>query len=275
MRCIAKAARGPAKTKLATLLLADTHGTTAATSRLGVLATHAQAPGVAQTTMHADLLHALQVLAELVVQAVGKQLRVRAVDDVLLTIQEPLGNAVLQRVLHDRDNTLKLVGGQLTGTLRRVDASLAADDAAEAAANTLDGGEGIDDLASTLDVRVQDTQNVLETSLVGNVDRALHTKEGGDDEKSVQKEGGTGGDRWNRTMETSTYHSRRRLLIIWTRPRSIGTNMMVLRQMRRAVCVENNITFWLPLSVARQQRPRLDQLITALILSLPHHFLIF
>ncbi len=43
-----------------------------------------------ETTVSADLLEALKILAELGVNAVGKDLRVLAVDDVALTVEEPL-----------------------------------------------------------------------------------------------------------------------------------------------------------------------------------------
>ena len=44
--------------------------------------------------------------------------------------------------------------------------SLFAHGSGETATNTLDGGQGIDDLLFAIDVGVEDTQNVLELSLV-------------------------------------------------------------------------------------------------------------
>ena len=38
-----------------------------------------------------------------------------AIDDVLLLVQEPGGDLELRRVLHDRDNALKLIGVEFTG----------------------------------------------------------------------------------------------------------------------------------------------------------------
>jgi hypothetical protein len=80
----------PEETRLTTLLLGHTDGPAAAASRLGVLATHAQAPVVAQTTVGPDLLQALEVITELRVDAVGQDLRVLAVDNVALPVEEPL-----------------------------------------------------------------------------------------------------------------------------------------------------------------------------------------
>lgn len=54
-----------------------------------MLATNAQAPVVAETTVGADLLQALEVIAELGIDAVGEDLGVLAVDDVALSVKEP------------------------------------------------------------------------------------------------------------------------------------------------------------------------------------------
>jgi hypothetical protein len=75
---------------LTTLLLGDTDGPAAATSRLGVLTTDTETPVVTQTTVSADLLQALKVLTELGVDTVGKDLRILAIDDIALTVKEPL-----------------------------------------------------------------------------------------------------------------------------------------------------------------------------------------
>jgi hypothetical protein len=49
---------------------------------------------VTETTVSADLLEALEVLAELGVDAVGEDLGVLAVDDVALPVEEPGGDLV-------------------------------------------------------------------------------------------------------------------------------------------------------------------------------------
>lgn len=87
-----------------------------ATSGLGVLTTDSQAPRVTETTMDTDLLHALKVLTELVVQVVGEELGVAAILNVLLTIEEPVRDLVLTRVLHDGNDALKISLIELTST---------------------------------------------------------------------------------------------------------------------------------------------------------------
>lgn len=101
---------------LTTLLLGHTDGPATATGRLGVLTTHAETPVVAETTVSADLLQALQVVTQLRVDAVGQDLRVLAVHDVALPVEEPAGDLVLGRVLDDGDDSLELFGGEFTGT---------------------------------------------------------------------------------------------------------------------------------------------------------------
>ena len=56
------------------LLLRDADGTTPPAGGLGVLAAHSDAPVVAEPSVGADLLQALEVLSELVVQEVGHHL---------------------------------------------------------------------------------------------------------------------------------------------------------------------------------------------------------
>ena len=65
-------------------------------------------PEVTDTTMATDLLHQLKIITELDVQVVGQELRVLAVTDVLLSVQEPVGDLVVAWVLHDGDELLDL-----------------------------------------------------------------------------------------------------------------------------------------------------------------------
>ena len=50
--------------------------------------------------------------------------------------------------------------------LANIHLSLLAHGSGETATNTLDGGQGVDDLLLSINVGVEDTQNVLEFSLV-------------------------------------------------------------------------------------------------------------
>jgi hypothetical protein len=144
-----------------------------------VLTTDTEAPVVTETTVSADLLQALEIVTELAVDTVGKGLAVLAIDDIALPVEEPGGDLVwemldhnprlmastqhtLQGVLDDGDKTLKLFRGEVTGTLAEIDIGLLADQVGVAATDTLDLGQGVHDLLLSIDVRVQQTDDVLE-----------------------------------------------------------------------------------------------------------------
>jgi len=64
----------------------------------------------------ADLLQTFEVLTHLRVKLVGKKVTVLSVNDILLPVDEPVGDLELSRVLHDGDDSLELIGVELTST---------------------------------------------------------------------------------------------------------------------------------------------------------------
>lgn len=80
-----------------------------------MLAPDTETPEVTETTVGTDLLQALEVITELRVNTVGQDLRVLAVDDVPLPVQEPRGDLELSGVLDDGNETLELIRVQLAG----------------------------------------------------------------------------------------------------------------------------------------------------------------
>jgi hypothetical protein len=82
-------ATGKSRPLFLTLLLRHTDRATSAARRLGVLTTDAETPVVAETSVGADLLEALQILAQFAVNTVGKDLRVLSIDNVALSVEEP------------------------------------------------------------------------------------------------------------------------------------------------------------------------------------------
>lgn len=127
-----------------------------------MLSADTQAPVVTETAVGTDLLQALQVLTELGVQGGGRQLQVLAVDDVLLPVEEPVGDLVLAGVGDDGQHLLDLLLAALSGTLGQVHVGLLQDDGRIAPANSLDRRHGDGHLQHTIDVGVADTQDVLE-----------------------------------------------------------------------------------------------------------------
>lgn len=149
-------------------LLGDTDGTTTTASGLGVLTTDTEAPVVTETTVVTDLLETLKILTHLVVKTVGEDLGVGTVLDILLPVKEPGGDLVLQGVLDDVDDTLKLLVGELTSALVHIDIGLLAHQVGVPATHTLDGSQGEHDLLLTLNVGVEETKDVLELVLIGD-----------------------------------------------------------------------------------------------------------
>ena len=148
-----------------------------------MLTTDTEAPVVTETTVSADLLQALEIVTELAVDTVGEYLAVLAIDDIALPVEEPAGDLVcamsetvmkpeysaqhtLERVLDDGDDALKLFGGEVTGALAEIDIGLLADQVGVSATDTLDLGQGVHDLLLAIDVRVQQTDDVLEAGRV-------------------------------------------------------------------------------------------------------------
>jgi len=89
-----------------------------------VLTTHTDTPVVTETTMGADLFQSLKILTELRVNGIGQDLRVFAVNDIALPVQEPERYLELGRVLKDGDNAFQLVRVELAGSLVQVDVGL-------------------------------------------------------------------------------------------------------------------------------------------------------
>ena len=71
-----------------------------------------------KTAVRTDLLQPLEVITELRVDAVGQDLRVLAIDDVPLPVQEPRRDLELRGVLDDGDNSLQLVRVQFTRSIK-------------------------------------------------------------------------------------------------------------------------------------------------------------
>lgn len=130
-----------------------------------MLTSHLQTPEVSDTSVSSDLLQSLQVVSQLGLHVVGQDMVVLAVNLVLLSVQEPSWDLVVGWILHDGDNSLQLFLGQLTGTLLQVNVGLLAHQVGVSSAHTSDLGQGVHDLDSTINVGVQQTQDVLERTV--------------------------------------------------------------------------------------------------------------
>lgn len=165
---------------LTTLLLGDTDGPATATGGLCVLTTDTETPVVSETTVSADLLEALEILTELGVDTVGEDVGVLAIDDIALSVDEPGRDLVLGGVLEDGDDSLELFGGELTSAVKmsvfsssfcrvprriivplvQIDIGLLADQVRVSATDTLDLGQGVHDLLLSVNIGVEETENL-------------------------------------------------------------------------------------------------------------------
>ena len=121
-----------------------------------------EAEVVAETSVLADLLHALQVFSESGVDHVGDQLAPGAVSDASLSVQKPLWNAVFDGLGEDVTNSVHFVFSQLTGSAAGVNLSDFAAEDAEATADTLNSTEGECGLMLSIHVCVLHSEKVLE-----------------------------------------------------------------------------------------------------------------
>ena len=97
--------------------------------------------------------------------------------NVLLPVEEPIWDLVLAGVLHDGDDLLDLLFGELAGALREVYVGLLEHDVGVAAANSLDGRHSEHDVPLAVDVGVHHTEDVLEVG--GDHQRHLGGRGGG------------------------------------------------------------------------------------------------
>jgi hypothetical protein len=74
---------------------------------------------VSETTVGTNLLQSLEIITELRVHTVREDLVVFAVNDILLSVEEPRWDFELRRVLDDGDNSLQLVRIQITRSIVR------------------------------------------------------------------------------------------------------------------------------------------------------------
>lgn len=89
-------------------------------------------------------------------------LAVFAVNDVLLSVQEPVWDFVLPRVGHDGDNFFYLLFGTFSCAFVQVYVGLFQDYVGIAPAHSFDRRQGKHYLPLAIDVRTEDTKDVLE-----------------------------------------------------------------------------------------------------------------
>lgn len=89
-------------------------------------------------------------------------LAVFAINDILLSVEEPVRDFVLARIRHNRDDLLDFLLGALAGAFVQINIGLLQNNVGVSSAYTFDGCHGKHHLTFAVDVRTHDTKNVLE-----------------------------------------------------------------------------------------------------------------
>ena len=148
--------------KTRSLLPGDTESLSGTAGGLGALTLDLEVPEVTETSMFADLLHALEIFSESSINNVRVNLAVGSVLNAPLSVQEPLGDSVLGGLGEDVSDLVDLLLGEVAGSAVDVDLGDLADEGGESPADTLNDAEGEGDLGLAVDVGVHHTEKVLE-----------------------------------------------------------------------------------------------------------------
>jgi hypothetical protein len=116
---------------------------------------------VTKTAVCPNLLHPLNVITQLGIKVLGKDLRILSSPEILLPVEEPQGDFELTGVLDDGDELFDLIGCQFTGTFVDINFCLFADEVSETTSETLNFSEAKDNISFALNVSVEDTQDML------------------------------------------------------------------------------------------------------------------
>lgn len=112
--------------------------------------------------MRSALLHAFNIITELGSDVLRKHLRVLSRLEILLTVQKPERNLELTGRLNDSNQLFNLIGRQFTGSLVNIHFRLLANKVRETTSDTRDLRQTEHDITLSLNVSVENTQNVLE-----------------------------------------------------------------------------------------------------------------
>ena len=129
-----------------------------------MLATDTDSPPVTKTSVSSDLLEALDIVTKLGIDVLSKNLAVLSSLEILLSVEEPKGDLELTGVLDNSNNLFDLISGKLSSSLVNIDFSLFANKIGETTSETLNFGQSENNISLSLNVSVENTENVLELS---------------------------------------------------------------------------------------------------------------
>lgn len=141
-----------------------------------MLSLDSKSPEVTETSVVAHLLHSLEIFSESGVDHVGDQLSPRSILDAPLSVQHPLGDAVIEGLGQDVGDLVHFFFGDLSGSLVGVDLGNLEDKTREVSSDTFDDSKSELDLVLTVHVGVLHSQNVLEIVSFLQYQSSLHVK---------------------------------------------------------------------------------------------------
>ena len=128
---------------------------------------------VSNTLVGLHLLHSLDVLSQLGLQDIGGHLQVLSLLVISLPVEEPSGHSSSLGVVDQGGNLFGLGLAELSGSDSGVDSEDLADEEPESPSHSSDGFEGVRDCSLSVNVGVEDTQDVLEVVDVLDHERHL------------------------------------------------------------------------------------------------------
>ena len=73
---------------------------------------------MSHTPVSTDFLQSLQIFSKLIIESVGKELRILSIDNIPLSVEEPFRDFILSGVLKDGNNTLEFFRSKFTSSTR-------------------------------------------------------------------------------------------------------------------------------------------------------------
>ena len=121
---------------------------------------------MAQTTVRSNLLQSLEVNAHLLCHLIRVNVAHATCKSILPAVQEPRRDVETLWIFNDRCHFINLICRQLTRSLVLIDIRLLANKVGKSPANTLDLAQRKHDLRLPIDIRIQNTKNVLEVFIL-------------------------------------------------------------------------------------------------------------
>ena len=136
--------------------------TLSAASGLGVLTTDTDTPVVTETSVDACFFQSFKIVTKFGVKGSGDEMGTFTSGKIFLVVQHPAGYFKGGWVGDHGNHGFCFVFGQFTGTFVGINFSFFQDDVSESTTDTWDFSDGVQDFGVTVNVGIEDTEDVLE-----------------------------------------------------------------------------------------------------------------